>query len=331
MRGQGIIPGLSSVFEGRKVSAVGEQVRRSTFESYDDLVAAAAAAMDWLAQAGFEPGNTRLGRVCRLVEDLRDAWKVDSDAVTLVANREGVDRVYSAIEEVYQLAQIHEGLRAREICDELSRRIRKYLSGPDLARDERTEKPKTIAGRDYGFELTVGSHLSSAGFGIRWPATGDLTLRFPNGSIRSLYVECKRPKSVDSVRSNVLKAAKQLEGRYSSARRPHRVRGMVAVSVTKATHPGSAIGKASDRRTMADELQAHATECSDVISEYLRGSERPQTIASLVEFRCLYEADGALVPCSQYCLSAHADRGSQDLKLLRKIGGAWQSFATPSA
>jgi hypothetical protein len=291
------------------------------------MARAAERGAAWIAGLGVRVQNTRIGRLVTLASGLHDAWSDSAASVERFIDARTPEAIYAALGDIYELDQIYWGL-AGEKASELVQRLRKYVRGPDRHEQEDPRKASTQAGRDHGFELSIAAQLTRAGLVTTLPANhADVVVQFPRGPVRRVFIECKRPKTEESLERNVRRALRQLEDRYRTARRPSRARGMIAVSMTKLSNPGSLIARAESPAGLEALMTRQVQRALAAIRPYWIDAEETRTVAALVEFRCISEVGGVIVPAVQYAIDSRAVTRT-DVASIRHIARAWHQMAS---
>jgi hypothetical protein len=129
----------------------------------------------------------------------------------------------------------------------LAEKFKLILKGPD---HPGRETEATNLARNTAFELNVASRLRVRGFDISLPHNPDIVCHLRDVEV---FIQCKRPFSVRNIRRNIIRAAQQLT-RDLDAVTSRNVRGVIALSVSRAVNTGGRLYRANTSAAMADGL-----------------------------------------------------------------------------
>lgn len=174
--------------------------------------------LQWLESLGIDYRPTRFGKYARDI--LQNTGKtLDADS-------------YDAPIEAHDLIVIHRGL-ASFTADVFLSKLKEFIAGPVHAKSERSDGTSHRA-RSIGLELLIASHFALGGFSVRFSPRADFEFTY-NGVL--FFVECKRPQSYGTVKTNLENAYKQLRRNYSASKDLEHTRGLVVMSIAKFSNP----------------------------------------------------------------------------------------------
>jgi hypothetical protein len=182
--------------------------------------------VEWLQGLGI---RSQTNRVLQLLSALEGdpmgkvSWKGQTVPLASVTFGE----LATALIELRDLIEIYYAFRSDNTAI-FKDKLGAALSGPLTIVEESTEKPANTAGRNIMFELSLAAHWRLLGLDVEL-SDPDVILHV--GDI-TFYVECKRPFSEHSVRSNLRDALRQLNRKLSHAASTSHF-GLVALSVTR--------------------------------------------------------------------------------------------------
>ena len=172
-------------------------------------------ACEWVSEFGIEYKKTRFG-----------AYEKDVDEFIKNKGKEGAResiRIFMNAQleasELIRLKTTFESIDSTEIIET----IKKAVSGQRFRNASKSDQS-----RDFAFELGVASRFIKAGYHVDLRSISDLVVDV-NG--RTLYVECKRIKSIKQIEKRVKSANKQIKTRIEQDK-SSKSRGMIALNVT---------------------------------------------------------------------------------------------------
>lgn len=160
------------------------------------------------------------------------------EAARIAGTLDAVDRdltLWSMIEST-EFADIYHGMAtydARVLAD----KFKLILKGPDHPSDE-TESSNLA--RNTAFELNLASRLRSQGSDITLPHNPDILCKLQGVEV---FIQCKRPFSVQNIPRNITRAAQQLTRDLDSAA-DRNARGVIALSVSRVSNAGEKMYRA---------------------------------------------------------------------------------------
>ena len=185
--------------------------------------------------------------------------------------------------EATGLVMIHEGLCNYPDQVSLRRRLRQLATGPVWGAGEIMNNAGTQA-RDVGFELMTAARCSAAGYEVDLSTRADVIVSRAGDTT---VIECKRPQSAAAVERNVKSALEQLSRRYHLCKKADRPRGIVAISIDKATGMAHQFFNAQSREVAAKEIQKVANRFFAEHRHRWDAVEDSRTIGVLLNFRSL--------------------------------------------
>lgn len=179
----------------------------------------------WLIEKrGHGMGQSRLGTYLRTIKSAIEGipkWQTDPKSYV---PEFGGKTLYSLVElhEIFNIYDVAKEAKNNYLLDQFV----ELVGGPENAG---AESPDGGSGRPRNtqYELSVACQLIRAGFPFVHPDIEDVRTTFFG---KDLFIECKRPQSLDTVSKNIDKAISQLRKRFSS----NTSLGLVAISLNKA-------------------------------------------------------------------------------------------------
>lgn len=154
--------------------------------------------LEWLESKGL---RAHLSRYSKYKSYIDDFYK-NSDPNDLYDLEQKFKKLNDAVQECIQIVQVYNTFK-NENSDGFEDRLKKIISGADFYNPEnKADQP-----RDFLYELLVASWFKKWGYGIDFDKITDVVAT--KNSI-TVYVECKRIKSINGLEENFRKACKQL-------------------------------------------------------------------------------------------------------------------------
>ena len=145
-----------------------------------------------------------------------------------------------------ELIRIYKGLQRVIVTDDLRNKFRLFIKGPVFSSLENPSSGLQQP-RDIAFELFMASVFGLSGFTVDFHTMADLRA---NKGENTFFVECKRPRTIHSVRPAVRFAASQLRERYKSAGKSDHIWGIIALSIDKIVNPDDKLLIPEDEQEM---------------------------------------------------------------------------------
>lgn len=169
-----------------------------------------------------------------------------------------LDTKLYVLREVHELGWIYKGLK-NNVPKGIENKLKSLVGGKVFAAND-----VDSTARDTQFELRIASYFCQDGYLVDLSKPTDI---LATKSRRTYYVECKRSKTKGSCKSNITKAAKQINRRLPKSTWKNKFFGVIAMDVTKAAyaHNGLTMGTTSEhsKESIQDELKSIAEMCLD--------------------------------------------------------------------
>lgn len=154
--------------------------------------------LEWLQNRGYGANLSRYSKYKGYIDDF---YKGNPDDLLDLKNR--FEKLNEALQECVQIIQVYEAFK-----DEKSKgfveRLEKVVYGTDFYNSEK----QSDQARDFLYELLVASWFKRWGYDIDFDQITDVVAKRDG---KTVYVECKRIKSIKTLEANFKKACKQLE------------------------------------------------------------------------------------------------------------------------
>lgn len=152
----------------------------------------------WLESKGL---RAHLSRYSKYKSYIDDFYK-NGDPNDLSDLEQKFKKLNDAVQECIQIVQVYDTFK-NEKSDGFEDRLKKIVAGADFYNPEnKADQP-----RDFLYELLVASWFKKWGYDIDFDKITDVVAT--KNSI-TVYVECKRIKSINGLEGNFRKACKQL-------------------------------------------------------------------------------------------------------------------------
>lgn len=282
----------------------------SGMRTYRQILIELKDATRWLKELGLYYDVTRIGQYERDIATLAEHFE-NGTLQTLLDKRKYFDLVNS-LNEATEIINIHNGLC--NIRDpNLLERLKRFIHGPFAVVEER-ESGSSYQARDIAFELTMASRYVKANFEVDFGTEADLRI-FDNEKM--FFIECKRPKSTNSIRSNVHNAFKQLNKRYDGVNSSVLTRGIVALSIGKVINPDQKLLYAKSQDTLYyDSLPAICQRFALAYSRYWQNELDNRTIGVLLYLQtpAVLENRNLITVCDYFAADSTSIPGSSDYR-----------------
>jgi len=285
--------------------------------SYGDVQAEFEKTIAWFGK--YAPGafKRRFALYRRDIAELVEAF--NEGRVDELLKTRTVESLTNSMAEALELGMIRKGLASLLGQDEeLARRIRKTIKGPEYAKQEQTDT-STNEPRNYAFELVIASYCAAAEYRIDLTEVADLAFEDDG---RKIFIECKRPASVKAIGSNVSKALSQLTKRYDATNFAGLKRGFVALSISKIIN--------REQRLLSVRTEAYLSkQLGSIVERFIREHERSwqraldiRTLGVIVYFNtaAIIEDQDLIVVCRQVGLNNMTIKGTSDDLYFSEIG-----------
>jgi hypothetical protein len=201
--------------------------RRIELDTYFERCEKLRLTYDWIKSTGASPDGNRFAIYRKQMEMLEQA-RLENDYEKLELVFSDSDYANLVI-ETSLWTDIHSGLKDQPHAEFLSRLQKALKSHMTFSRDT-----ANTSGRDFAYELYIGSLLSRGGLRPKFPASSDQPdVEFELDS-QLFSIGCKRPRSSKKIHANVKDALNQLQRSFD--REPHRL-GLIAICLDKLVNP----------------------------------------------------------------------------------------------
>lgn len=227
-------------------------------EAFADTAAKLDAATEWIKSMGINVHSSRIGIWKKHINGLSDAW--NENKINDYINRIRSEDIHTSISEGIEFIKIYEELQP--LAEErIKDKIRKITKGPFLQELEIDSNSSNI-GRNTIFELNVCSRLLSSGTDIDISGLADVA--FPIES-NTIFLECKRPKTIESLPNAFKDARKQLIKRFKQTLNSQNHYGFIAISLSQLLEAGQEIIIAKNSDAMSIILSKIMSYAIDVL------------------------------------------------------------------
>jgi hypothetical protein len=209
---------------------------------------------EWLRSLGIEPKPDRWHQASTMVRRAEERRKIAERGESRKPIDNYIDGLFDAI-EAREIMRAFQG----NTSEALKAKLARALSGPASPLEE---QPKNSSARNSMFELSIAAGWKNSGLDVE---VGEPDIRIRLGSA-VFQVECKRPFSENSVRSNIFDAASQLRDALEAPGSEDDY-GIVAISLSRVFTKGNLMCSAPEGKgrqiideTLAEMLRVHKNE-----------------------------------------------------------------------
>jgi hypothetical protein len=290
----------------------------SSTETFGALAARLEGTLTELKAQGVPIANTRIDRYRGHLSHLTTLSKssvLQREWLTLPDDAR-VARTRKALSILYELLEVDAVYRDWNPSQraELADALRKIVRGPD-GYDE--ERPGSTFPRDSLFELQIARTFAAAGFALVHIPPADLAI---DVSGKRVVVECKRPQTESGILRKLHAGFKQVRKR-AMEQQGSRVRGIVALDLSKAINPGfDQLHLEGD--SIGQLLPRILDEAADMIVNSLGPGEHHRTLAVFLRFSVIGIDNEKMRPVygQQHALVSLPQGRSSDAELRDSIG-----------
>lgn len=247
-------------------------------------------ALDWMAS------HVKLSRFGRWREYERlhaEAAEKAPGLVSITLPADEAHRLRNAFYEIAQLLAIHRAFRDAK-SSAIAGKLKIIAKGNPHYGDEEADHRS----RDVAFELFFAANLLERGLRVR---LGDDRTRLEDLRVETddfdLFIECKRPRTVESARRCADDAFRQLKKRLDGAER--QAFGAVAFAVDLAKNRRGGYLRASDSARIQEALTERTTEFITDNRDYWNDKQPGKVIMAMVQLTgAAYTGAGAITVAS---------------------------------
>ena len=153
--------------------------------------------LEWLQNRGYGANLSRYSRYKSYIDDFYNGNPDDLFDLEVRFKKQN-----EAIQECIQIVQVYEAFKDED-SKGFAERLAKAVNGTDFYDSEK----KSDAARDFLYELLVAYWFKGWGYDIDFDQITDVVATRDG---KTVYVECKRIKSIKALEENFKKACKQL-------------------------------------------------------------------------------------------------------------------------
>jgi hypothetical protein len=183
---------------------------------------------EWLSSLGIAPKQDRWHQAAKMVQ--RATKQRD-----IIQNGGSRARIDNYVDGLFEAMEIHEIMHAfrGNTSEALKVKLARALCGPASPLEERS---KNSSARNTMFELSLAADWKNSGVDVEL-GEPDIRIRFARASYQ---VECKRPFSENSVRSNIVDGASHLGDILDTSGNENDY-GIVAISLSRVFRKGNLV------------------------------------------------------------------------------------------
>lgn len=281
-------------------------------DRYESIAIEFNQCLEWFKSFGLKINITRLYKYKKDLNLLIDAY--NSRTTEDLIKKEKFADISNAFYEIREILDIYSGLKKIELNEELKKRLKRYIEGPDKINEEKSSSSSNNP-RDIGLELFIGSRFLCSGCDVSFKEDGDLEFIFED---RNIYVECKRPTNINRVKENINKAFKQLEKKYKN---DTEARGIISISINKIINTKNHLLVASDISNLSEAMDKKIEYFIRVYEKFWQKNRDKRTVGIIVLFQaqCISKEDNMLIIGRKMGLNNTTVAGGDDYKLLIRI------------
>lgn len=178
------------------MSEINQMSYKLTYSSY--FMNRLDEVLKWLESKKLKAHLSRYSRYKSYIDD----FYKNSNPNDLSDLKQKFNKLNDAVQECIQIVQVYDEFKNENSCG-FNDRLQKIISGTDFY----NPKKKSDQPRDFLYELLVASWFKKWGYNIDFDQITDVVAKKDSVTV---YVECKRIKSINGLEENIRKACKQL-------------------------------------------------------------------------------------------------------------------------
>jgi len=200
-------------------SAALEVITNHYYRDLRDFLCLYRETCEWFSSIGFEWADTRYGIYENHFAKFEELAELKGASSVDIEIKHAFDNAYL---EANEIVRVYSDLRQFEHT-QFYEQLRKALSG-----QEYRGRVDNDQARDFLFELSTATRFLRAGCEVELSEVCDIVAEIPEGTI---FIECKRMKSVNKIAKNIKKASEQIKKRIG--KKPStKLMGMVQADTT---------------------------------------------------------------------------------------------------
>jgi hypothetical protein len=179
----------------------------------------------WFSSMGFKYASTRYGIYQKNLQKM-NSWSKGENIFDLVEDENKIPLIKSLLNshiEANEIIRVYNDLSVLN-DQEFQDQINKVISGQEYRGLVDNDQA-----RDFLFELSTASRFIRAGYNVSLKGICDIVVELPDG--KSLFVECKRIKSIKKLAKNIKIANQQIDRRIKDSGSLKNI-GLVAINIT---------------------------------------------------------------------------------------------------
>jgi hypothetical protein len=262
--------------------------------SYKETLHKLKEAEHWLNSLGIETVGTRFGELGKNIEIINSEYQRGNiDNLRTIMR---LDVAYYSLTESQAFISIYEAFKNLNPNHLPKRKLKSILEGPFFSGDE-ISGDANVNPRNILFEIELAARFIKSGFEVF--GFEDLIFRFDRFKV---YVQCKRPNSGKSLKTNIETAYRQLKSKEDIFKK--NARGMIAIAADKLFGIDTKILPVEHEREIDREVNARTADFVKLSRSAWRGISNQQVLAILLVFKFM-----ALVKPMELLTSVHFING----------------------
>lgn len=272
-------------------------------------------SIDWLKL--FIPNiiPTRFGQYQKDIEYLINV--LNENRLHLLNKPVSSSKIMNSLYEADEIIQIFQGLANYGQIGYLKNKLPVFIKGPFEVKSE-VKSVNAHKARDISFELFIASLFSRTSFIVDFSTDADLLLKNNNFS---LFIECKRPNSVNSIRSNIKIASSQLKKRFNVYTEKENIYGIIFISVENVINPNHSLIYTSDEYELTRMLDSKMDAFIQNNRKYWNKIKDNRIIGIIAFFKSFGIYENKKLPLYiRYALASNIiNRSEKEINILKEV------------
>ncbi|MDH3267946.1 MAG: hypothetical protein OEM46_03735 [Ignavibacteria bacterium] len=273
------------------------------------------AAINWLKIFIPNVSPTRFGKYQKDIEHLISV--LNKNQVHLLNKPVSSSSIMNSLYEADEIIQIYLGLRKYGQIDYLNKKLPIFIKGPLESKSE-AKSVSAHQARDISFELFIASLFSFTSFIVDFSTESDLLI---SNKTYKVFIECKRPASNTSIRSNIKVASSQLKKRFNLYADGKNIYGLIFISIENVINPNHSLIHTSDEHELTRLLNSNMEAFITTNRQYWDKIEDKRIIGVIAFFKSFGIYENKRIPLYIRYAAANniINRTENEINILKEI------------
>jgi len=283
--------------------------------SFSEINNQLRAAINWLKIFVPNVNPTRFGKYQKDIEHLISV--LNKNQFHLSNKPVSSSSIMNSLYEADEVIQIYLGLKKYGQIEYLNKKLPIFIRGPLEIKSE-AKSVSAHQARDVSFELYIASLFSHTSFIVDFSTESDLLIR---NKTYNVFIECKRPASINSIHSNIKVASSQLKKRFNIYADERNIYGLIFISIENVINPNHSLIHTSDEHELTRMLDSNMQEFIHTNRQYWNKIEDKRIIGVMAFFRSFGIYENKRIPLYIRYAAANniINRTENEINILKEI------------